>query len=69
MIKLDHAPYVREWVGLVKTLIQLMIRDKDTKAEFPGLGIVVFNRKRKTLTFNLEEIETSTKQVVKNYPI
>ena len=64
MLKLDHAPYVREWTGLVKSLVQIMVHNKDYRAELPGLGIARYSRKHKTLSVKLEKLDSSVEELL-----
>lgn len=63
-MRIDYSPFVKQWIGLVKSLVQILLKGEESSAEIPELGIVTFNKKNMTLTIKLDEVDESFKEIL-----
>jgi len=62
----DSSLLIKSCIGALKLLVQLMIRKSETSLKIPTLGIVSLNIKKKKLTIEFDDIETTLDGIINN---
>ena len=66
-MQIEESPlFVKTCVGVIKTLVQLMIRNKKTSIRLSQLGIVSLDKKKKKLIIRLNCIESKVEDCIKS---